>query len=151
DYAMYDLATAAITINLANTKLNTGDAAGDTYFSIEVFSGTKFNDKFIGDDGDNLFTGGAGNDTLDGGKGNDILDGGDGNDVVTGGDGNDLLEGELGDDRLIGGAGNDSFIGGGGNDIADYTAVLTGMTFVLSNTANSTGEAKGDTYDSIEI
>jgi len=72
DAVTYLSATAAVTINLANTVANTGDAAGDVYVGIALFGGTKYADTFIGDSTTNKFGGSAGNDTIDGGGGNDV-------------------------------------------------------------------------------
>ena len=60
--------------NLANPLVNTGQAQGDQYNSIENLSGTRFGDTLIGDAQDNWIAGGQGNDTLDGGVGNDTAD-----------------------------------------------------------------------------
>ncbi|WP_431854523.1 DUF4347 domain-containing protein [Azospirillum sp.] len=73
---------AAVNVNLA-TGVHTGEAAGDQFVGIEVFSGSAAADTFTGDDGDNRFIGNAGNDTLTGGAGADTLDGGAGIDTVS--------------------------------------------------------------------
>jgi Ca2+-binding RTX toxin-like protein len=73
DIASYETATGAITVNLNNTALNTGDAVGDTYANIEGLKGSDFNDTLTG-------LSSAAN-ILDGGKGNDIMTGGSGNDT----------------------------------------------------------------------
>lgn len=90
---------------------NTGDAAGDSFASIENLGGSASRDVLIGNAGANAIRGGAGNDVLGGGPGNDTLDGGRGTDRLDGGAGNDLLFvawNEAADD-LIGGAGLDVF------------------------------------------
>ncbi|WP_394893068.1 hypothetical protein ACG873_16355 [Mesorhizobium sp. AaZ16] len=71
DYASYAGATAGLTARLDFPGLNTGDAAGDTYNSIEGLIGSAFNDTLGGNGLANTLNGGAGNDTLNGGTGND--------------------------------------------------------------------------------
>ena len=51
DTVSYDNATAAVTANLTSPASNTGDAAGDTYVSIENLIGSDFNDTLVGDAG----------------------------------------------------------------------------------------------------
>ena len=121
DIASYDNATSAVVVNLS-TGGTLGDAAGDTYFGIEVIYGSAFNDTITGNTSSN---------ELRGENGDDILDGG------------------LGNDRLFGGLGADSLEGGGGADIAMYTVAEAGVTLdlVLGGTG---GEATGDSYSSIE-
>lgn len=80
DTAMYSTATKGVTASLSNSSLNTNDAQGDIYSSIENLYGTKYADKLIGNGSANRLTGGAGNDVLDGNGGNDTLVGGAGND-----------------------------------------------------------------------
>jgi hypothetical protein len=78
DAASYADAGAGLTASLANPGINTGDAAGDSYFSIESLWGSNFNDTLLGDGGNNTLSGGGGNDVLDGGFGGDTLIGGGG-------------------------------------------------------------------------
>ncbi len=73
DSATYGLATAPVTANLANSLLNTGEALGDTYISIEGLGGSVFNDKLTGNSIGNIINGGLGNDTLAGGAGADAF------------------------------------------------------------------------------
>jgi Ca2+-binding RTX toxin-like protein len=100
DYASYAGSTAGLTARLDMPGLNTGEAAGDTYTTIEGLIGSGFNDLLVGNGSANVLLGGAGNDTLYGVAGNDTLDGQDGNDTLVGGEGNDTL---------VGGEGNDTF------------------------------------------
>jgi serralysin len=116
DTASYRFAAAGVVADLGNAANNTGEAAGDSYISIENLEGSSFNDRLFGDAGDNTLLGGAGNDTLFGGDGNDTLFGGPGNDRLIGGDGNDVLYGGAGNNILAGGAGNDTLFGGDGDD-----------------------------------
>jgi Ca2+-binding RTX toxin-like protein len=82
DTASYLNATSRVTANLTNPTLNTGDAAGDTYKSIERLFGSQFND---------VLTGGKGSEAIMGGAGNDIIDGGAKIDTLTGGAGRDTF------------------------------------------------------------
>ncbi|MFC3594432.1 calcium-binding protein, partial [Novosphingobium piscinae] len=83
DTASYATAGAAVIASLANTGLNTGDAAGDSYSGIENLTGSDFGDTLYGDGGANALDGGTGNDTLIGGAGNDTLIGGIGTDTAS--------------------------------------------------------------------
>ena len=100
DLANYSGATAAVVADLLTPGANKGEAAGDTYVSIERLYGSKFNDSLRGD---NLVN------TLYGAAGHDVLYGRGGNDTLQGGDGNDTLEGNAGADSLYGQAGADLF------------------------------------------
>ncbi|WP_434055988.1 MAG: right-handed parallel beta-helix repeat-containing protein [Roseibium sp.] len=132
DRVQYSDATSWVTADLSNAANNTGEAAGDTYDSIEHLYGSIHSDSLRGNSVGNWIWGGSGNDTLRGWGGNDRLDGGEGADV------------------LIGGEGADTLIGGAGGDRAQYSDATSGVTADLANSANNTGEAAGDTYDSIE-
>ncbi|WP_432431690.1 beta strand repeat-containing protein [Rhizobium leguminosarum] len=103
DTASYVNAAAAITLNL-QSGVHTGDAAGDTFDSIEAFAGSNFNDTLIGG---------------------------------------------TSDDILIGGAGADQLIGGAGTDTASYANAAAAITLNLKAGVH-TGDAAGDTFDSIE-
>jgi serralysin len=72
-----------VTVSLADPSLNTGEATGDTYNSIEKVVGTKGHDTLYGNNGANTLVGMEGNDTLIGGKGKDTLDGGNGVDMAS--------------------------------------------------------------------
>jgi len=110
DRVLYSAASTGVTINLLDTSLNTGEAAGDSYISIEVFSLSNDADIITGDNDANQILGLGGNDILNGLGGNDILFGGSEDDRLTGGDGNDLLRGGDGEDTFIFGvnSGNDT-------------------------------------------
>ncbi|WP_442577598.1 calcium-binding protein [Mesorhizobium sp. ASY16-5R] len=82
DTVTYARASSAVTVSLANPAINRGEAAGDTFESIERIIGSAFNDNLNGANlVNNTIRGGAGNDTLKGYTGNDALEGGAGKDV----------------------------------------------------------------------
>ncbi|MGZ8335029.1 MAG: M10 family metallopeptidase C-terminal domain-containing protein [Allosphingosinicella sp.] len=138
DIASYANAAAGVGASLASNQGLTGEAAGDTYFSIEALEGSQFADVLISGNGNDALSGLDGNDTLTGGNGEDLLQGGAGNDTLDGGNHDDTLEGGDGDDTLIGGnhvdtlnggAGKDTLNGGNQNDVLNGGAgndVLTG-------------------------
>jgi Ca2+-binding RTX toxin-like protein len=80
DTVLYASATTGVTVSLANSAINTGEAAGDVFVSIENITGSGFNDILVGNGAANILSGGAGNDTLNGLAGNDVLAGGAGKD-----------------------------------------------------------------------
>ncbi len=130
DYARYDFASAGVTARLDGIA-GAGEAAGDTYISVEALVGSQFGDGLVGDGTNNAIFGNGGNDSLFGFDGNDSLFGDDGN------------------DDLIGGTGADVLTGGAGYDYARYDFAATGVTARLDGGAGS-GEAAGDTYISVE-
>jgi Ca2+-binding RTX toxin-like protein len=95
-------------------------------------TGNEFSQSVLGTKGANTLSGLGGNDTLYGFAGSDTLNGGTGHDT------------------LIGGANGDKLIGGTGSDTASYATALQGVVANLTSTAKNTGDAKGDTYSSIE-
>ncbi|BCW90204.1 hypothetical protein sos41_33720 [Alphaproteobacteria bacterium SO-S41] len=132
DTASYAGAAAGVTSFLGGAFLNTGEAAGDSYFSIENIMGSAFADLLVGDGGNNIVNGGAGNDFVFGGIGADSLFGGAGDDQVQGGPGADVID------------------GGDGNDIASYSEAAAGMVVFMLAPQASTGDGQGDTFFSIE-
>ena len=176
DFARYQSSTTTgVIASLANPNLNTGDAAGDSYISIEGLIGSDFNDTLVGDNVGNSLEGGAGADVLDGGLGFDyaryrtalggitasLLDplsntGEATEDTyvslegIEGSDFNDNLFGDAGLNVLVGAAGADNLDGQGGFDYAAYFNSSIGLTVSLSLPANNTGEAAGDIFVSIE-
>ena len=123
DWAYYATSSSAVTINLNTGTASGGDAAGDTFISIERVYGSSFSDTLTGDSGANYLRGSFGNDTLNGG------------------DGSDFLQGDSGADVLNGGA---------GSDWAYYASAGTSVTVNLGNSSANQGEAIGDSYLSIE-
>jgi Ca2+-binding RTX toxin-like protein len=83
--------------------------------------------------------------------GTTTANGGDGTDTLTGTSGADTLNGGGDNDVLIGGGGADSLDGGTGTaDWVSYITSGTGVTVDLTNTANNTGDAAGDSYANLE-
>ncbi len=121
DLASYVTSTSGVTASLGSGGVS-GDASGDSYAGVENLAGTNFADDLTGDASSNYLLGLFGDDTL------------------RGGDGDDLLEGGVGADALLGGA---------GFDYAVYSAADTAVTVVLSG-GTQLGDAKGDTFSSIE-
>jgi Ca2+-binding RTX toxin-like protein len=132
DTVSYASATTSVVMSLAAPASNSGDALGDTYYLVEKFVGTDFDDAMTGDAEYNYFVGGLGNDTLNGGAGNDTLIAGDGNDV------------------LLAGAGADSLVGGEGFDTVSYASAKTSIVLSVTNPASNSGDALGDTFSGIE-
>jgi Ca2+-binding RTX toxin-like protein len=61
DVASYEHAASGVTVNLANTALNTGEALGDTFTSINNVLGSNFSDHITGNSNANILDGGGGN------------------------------------------------------------------------------------------
>jgi len=129
DFAKYGSATIGVTASLADPSVNTGDAAGDVYLSIEGLIGSSFSDILIGDSSDNQLDGGSS--AIVDSNGNEI---GNGNSA-------DVLD------------------GGQGFDYARYQTFspnhqphqhVVGVTASLADPSINTFDAKGDTYFSIE-
>ncbi len=123
DTASYSTAATGVIAHLLFPGVNTGDAAGDRYVSIENLYGSRFGDSLFGDNLDNLIDGAAGNDALYGLGGNDVL---------------------------IGGPGADYLDGGEGFDTASYETAAAGVVADLAFPGTNTGDAAGDRYVSIE-
>lgn len=81
--ASYAGARQGVTASLANSAVNTGDAAGDTYVGIAGLIGSAFNDSLVGNGLANPLFGGGGDDTLEGGASGDLLDGATGTDFAS--------------------------------------------------------------------
>lgn len=81
DIAYYATATGAVVVSLLGPSLNAGEAAGDTFNSVENLIGSNFDDYLYGNNAANSISGGAGNDIIKGFAGNDRLAGGTGADI----------------------------------------------------------------------
>jgi Ca2+-binding RTX toxin-like protein len=132
DLASYEGATSGLMARLDNPALNTGEAAGDSYSSVEGLRGTSYSDSLSGDANSNLLEGSGGNDSLWGYGGGDVFSGGDGNDY------------------MVGATGADSFDGGAGVDTVSYETATSGLMARLDVPGINTGEAAGDSYSNIE-
>ncbi|MFD0917927.1 hypothetical protein ACFQ14_16090 [Pseudahrensia aquimaris] len=121
DTAHYGHAEQGVALSLM-TGGTGGEAAGDTFISIEAVYGTEFDDTIEGDNGVNR---------------------------LNGNDGDDMLMGAGGNDYLIGGEGADMLDGGDGYDTADYSGASAGVSLSLA-TGGTGGEAAGDTYTNVE-
>jgi ABC-type phosphate/phosphonate transport system substrate-binding protein len=131
DFADYRSSYVGLTARLDAPALNSGDALGDSYVSIEGLIGSGFGDFLVGDGGGNYLTALGGDDFLAGNAGNDTLIGGVGNDNFWGGEGADAID------------------GGTGYDIARYDFATSGVVARLDGGGNA-GEAFGDTFTGIE-
>lgn len=132
DTASYESATARVGVDLKSAAGNSGDAAGDSFVSIENIAGSRYDDTLYGDDKANVVTAGSGTDLVFGRGGDDRLSGGSGDDVLNGGSGKDVLD------------------GGSGFDRASYVGATRGVVASLADTTINTNDAKGDSYVSIE-
>ena len=112
DTADYSGSASAITVDLSTGSASGGDAAGDTFISIENITGSDHDDSITGQSGANVLSGGAGADTIAANSGDDELYGGAGNDVLNAHAGADILSGGTGDDTLNGGDGGDTYLFG---------------------------------------
>ena len=144
DRAQYSESLTAVVLDLANSSLNTGEAAGDSYDGIEDLAGGKFADHISGDAGDNRLFGREGADTLIGRGGNDTLNGGAHS---------DRLEGGAGDDNLRGGQNADTFVFDAGHDVIEDFSAAQGDIIELDGAAlgitGLTGQQVVDTFASV--
>jgi Ca2+-binding RTX toxin-like protein len=138
DTAAYDASASGLRADLLTPATNTGDAADDVYVSIENLDGSSFDDILLGDNKANVI------------GGNLVHDLASGNDRLFGRGGNDQLFGYDGDDTLDGGAGADMLDGGIGINTASYATATSGVLADLDDNEFATGDAKGDTFTSIQ-
>jgi len=130
DTVGFNASTSGVVASLADQSINTGDAAGDIYISIEVLMGSIYNDTLysVSDGKVHQLIGDPG-----------ILDGIGGNDTLYGATGTNA-----GYTNFIPGAGIDTmYLGDGGNQI-DYETAKFGLFVSLTNMALNTGDAAGD-------
>jgi Ca2+-binding RTX toxin-like protein len=132
----------SIVLSLDGSLRRSGDAKRDTLSSIENLSGS--------DTGADTLAGNQKENLLFGEGSSDVLYGRAGDDTLNGASGIDRLYGEAGDDWLFGGTGADSLSGGTGED-GVYFDYANGMSVALDRSFASTGQAKGDTFSSIEM
>jgi Ca2+-binding RTX toxin-like protein len=147
DTATYFGGDAGVTVNLTTLTASGGEAAGDTFTSIENLIGTDYADTLTGDAGANVLKGNRDNDILAGNAGQDVLIGDEGNDSLSGGFHEDNLDGGDGDDTLDGGGDRDLVAGGDGNDILRGDGVAgsdIGGNLITNNSFEDTGDLTND-------
>ncbi len=133
DTAYYFSSVSGVTINLVSGIGSGGDAAGDSYVSIESVIGSNI--------GSDILTGGTEANFFNGNGGADILDGGGGGDSLLGGDGDDILKP---------GAGFDYVVGGNNTDTVDYSTSVGGVGVHLFYGGGFGGDAAGDGITGVE-
>jgi Ca2+-binding RTX toxin-like protein len=120
DTVGYGSTIGGVTVDLnISIAQNTGGGGIDTLSGFENLSGSRYNDRLIGDGGVNIIRAGAGSDIVAGGAGNDQLFGEGGVDYLDGGAGQDMLNGGTRGDLFIVSAATDSAVGFG-DIIADF-------------------------------
>ncbi len=123
DYVTLVKLSTGVNANLDTGIVSFSETVSGTKYSrtlllsnVEELTGTRFKDKIVGSDEDEVFFGAAGRDIIRGQAGNDSIIGDRGNDRLYGGDGADWLQGRHGKDRLFGNAGDDLLSGDAGHD-----------------------------------
>jgi len=180
DVVDYSTSAAAVTVDLTAGTGSGGDAAGDSFSSIEKVVGSAYADTLSSATSGHILAGGTGDDlyvvgssgitiTEASGEGSDEVQTGlssfsitgfanvenltytgSSNFIGTGNTGDNIITGGIGDDTLVGRAGSDQLIGGFGTDAADYSASASAVTVDLTTGTSSGGEAAGDSFSSIE-
>lgn len=130
DRAQYSESVTGVVADLQFIKVNSGEALGDEYWSIESLSGSSYNDSLRGDAEQNGIYGRDGSDKIYGRRGDDWLSGGGGNDRIDGG---------TGDDILLGGSGADTFVFSPGNDFVKDFSFAEGDRIAINLDATSLG------------
>ena len=122
--ASYQLSTSYVVASLADPRINTGDAAGDTYQNIYQLTGSPLGSTLWGDTSgkNNQLWGLAGTNDLHGGTGYTVF---------------------------ISGPGADHMFGSVGRGMVDYEVSKSGVTASLRDSSINKGEAAGDTYSNI--
>ena len=152
DWVLYFDTSTGMTLDMATPANSKGNAAGDTFTSIERIVGSVTDDTITGNKDDNILSGHWGNDTIKGGGGDDIIYGGRGQDELRGDAGDDKIHGAafgirdrnksgavetVPYDKIWGGAGDDKMAvvegwgalrGGAGNDEFYFMGILRGIT-----------------------
>jgi Ca2+-binding RTX toxin-like protein len=133
DYAFYRSSTTGVDARLYDSALNSGDATGDVFTSIEGLAGSAFGDMLFGDGSVNVLSGEGGDDTMDGVGG--LLD---------------QYFGGAGTDQIYARQGADIIDGGDGIDYARYDYADTGVRAYLYDATQNFGHAALDSYVSVE-
>ncbi|WP_114943255.1 calcium-binding protein [Microvirga calopogonii] len=147
DIASYQYAAGGISADLSTGKGTFGEAAGDTFTSIEHIIGSNFGDTLTGSDGASTLQGGTGDDVYFVKAGTTLVEGaGGGTDSVysdatyslanyafienlfatgsaainlTGNESNNLIVGNEAANQIVGAGGDDTLRGAGGDDNLD--------------------------------
>jgi hypothetical protein len=158
DTVSYAHSSSGVTVDLVNNVGSGGDAAGDTYVSIENVIGSTSNDTFIASSAANSFTGNGGTDTVSYALSTQGVTVNLKTNLGTGGfaagdtyNGIQNFVGSAFDDTFVGNAAVNSFDGGaGGNDTVSYAGSTAAVTVNLVTGRGSNGDAAGDTYIRIQ-
>ena len=169
----------AVRADLSNPATNTGDAAGDTYISIENLRGSNFNDTLVGNAGNNRLDGGLGIDrTFYAGATGPIFVNMAAGTVSGPGVGNDtlisieLVRGSVFDDVYVstgyagassvgslppgfnefdGGAGNDHITGNGNTALSYLTATNSVTVDIAAGTATGNASVGTDSFTGVNF